>query len=192
MRRRRRRLVRCEEVGVGSHVAPAHTFAVWGGNGTDRRAPAQGSDITRPPRPAGPGPPRRPGDRRSHGRDDPAHPKVRAVNNDRRRRLLALADRLGTPGFVYFLDDARARIAAVRQAFGGAFAITYAIKANPAPALLRGLRGAVDGLDVSSGGELARALAAGYPAAAIHFTGPGKRPAELAAAVAAGVGAVVL
>jgi diaminopimelate decarboxylase len=117
---------------------------------------------------------------------------VRGVNDDRRRRLLALADRLGTPCFVYFLDEARARIAAVRQAFGGAFAITYAIKANPAPALLRGLRDAVDGMDVSSGGELARALAAGCPAAAIHFTGPGKRTAELAAAVAAGVGAVVL
>ncbi|MFN9755651.1 MAG: type III PLP-dependent enzyme, partial [Planctomycetota bacterium] len=50
----------------------------------------------------------------------------------------------------------------------------------------------VDGIDVRSGGELTRALAAGYPAAAIHFTGPGKRAGELAAAVAAGIGAVVL
>ncbi|MFN9947291.1 MAG: type III PLP-dependent enzyme, partial [Planctomycetota bacterium] len=88
------------------------------------------------------------------------------MNDDRRRRLLALADRLGTPCFVYFLDEVLARIAAVRQAFGGAFAITYAIKANPAPALLRRLRGAVDGIDVSSGGELTRARAAGDPAAA--------------------------
>lgn len=114
------------------------------------------------------------------------------MNAARRQRLLALADRLGTPCFVYFLDEALARIAAVRAAFGGAFALTYAVKANPAPALLRGLRSAVDGLDVSSGGELAQALAAGYPAAAIHFTGPGKREPELAAAVAAGVGAIVL
>ena len=114
------------------------------------------------------------------------------MNDARRQRLLALADRLGTPCFVYFLDEVRARVAAVRAAFGGAFALTYAIKANPAPALLRGLRGVVDGLDVSSGGELARALAAGFPAAAIHFTGPGKREAELAAAVTAGVGAIVL
>jgi diaminopimelate decarboxylase len=47
-------------------------------------------------------------------------------------------------------------------------------------------------LDVSSGGELAVALAAGFPAERILMHGNNKSPAELAAAVGAGVGRIVV
>jgi diaminopimelate decarboxylase len=114
------------------------------------------------------------------------------VNDARRTRLLALAERLGTPAFVYFPDAMRARVAALRRAFGGAFAVAYAVKANPAAGVLAALRGVADALDVSSAGEIDRALAAGWPAASLGFTGPGKRPAELEHALDVGVGEIVL
>jgi diaminopimelate decarboxylase len=61
----------------------------------------------------------------------------------------------------------------------------YAIKANPHPDLLVAVAPLVDGLDVASGGELARALAV-KPATAISFAGPGKRDPELEAAIVSG------
>jgi diaminopimelate decarboxylase len=52
--------------------------------------------------------------------------------------------------------------------------------------VLAALRGEVDGLDVASGGELERALAAGFPGEALSFAGPGKTAPELELAVARG------
>jgi diaminopimelate decarboxylase len=114
---------------------------------------------------------------------------------DRERTRAALADaarEFGTPAFVYFLDHIRARIAAVRAAFGGRFTLRYAMKSNPNAALLARLRDLVDGLDVSSGGEVTRGIAAGWPAARIGFTGPGKTRRELVTAMAAGIGEIVV
>jgi diaminopimelate decarboxylase len=62
----------------------------------------------------------------------------------------------------------------------------YAVKANPYPPLLRFICKHVDGLDIASAGELALAVDAGADATAISFAGPGKRDAELAAAIEAG------
>lgn len=114
------------------------------------------------------------------------------MNEDRRLRLKALADALPTPSYVYFIDEARANARRLREAFDGAFEISYAVKANPAHAVLVGLDGHVETLDISSGGELARALRAGWDAARLSFTGPGKRDAELQAAVDARIGEVVI
>ena len=106
--------------------------------------------------------------------------------------LLDLAQRFGSPCFVYFLDDVRARIDALHEAFGGRFAVSYAVKSNPNPALVAWMKDHVPALDVSSGGELRRALAAGWSGDRISFTGPGKRPWELVDTVSAGVGKLVL
>jgi len=107
--------------------------------------------------------------------------------------LLRVAREHGTPCFVYFPDAIRERLAELRAAFGGRFGIRYALKANPHPALLARLReDGLDSLDVSSAGELARALHAGYPPERIGFTGPAKRDAELALALERGVGEIVL
>ncbi|MEI5687316.1 pyridoxal-dependent decarboxylase, exosortase A system-associated [Sphingomonas kyungheensis] len=86
-----------------------------------------------------------------------------------------------TPVFVYDAGIVAARIRRFRAAFP-MVDLHYAIKANPLPALLDTVAPWVDGLDVASGGELERALAV-KPGGAISFAGPGKRDAELAAAL---------
>jgi diaminopimelate decarboxylase len=90
----------------------------------------------------------------------------------------------GTPAFVYDAAIVAARIARFRAAFPHVD-LHYAIKANPLPALLAEVAPLVDGLDVASGGELARAVSV-KPAASISFAGPGKRDAELADAIVTG------
>ncbi|MFE5581013.1 type III PLP-dependent enzyme [Kitasatospora sp. NPDC056531] len=94
------------------------------------------------------------------------------------------ADRL--PAYVYDLAALRAHAAAVRAALPERVELYYAAKANPEAPLLTALRDAVDGYEVSSGGELAHVRAA-VPDAPLAFGGPGKTPAEIAAAVDAGV-----
>lgn len=98
----------------------------------------------------------------------------------------------GTPSYVYFTSPIEARIAALRAAFGGRFALSYAAKSNPNPALLAWLADRVELLDVSSIGELRLGLHAGWAASRASFTGPGKREFELREAIAGGVGELVL
>ncbi|MCX8071359.1 MAG: type III PLP-dependent enzyme [Candidatus Binatia bacterium] len=106
--------------------------------------------------------------------------------------LQSVAQRFGTPCYVYFLDSIRERVALLKTAFEGLFSISYAVKSNPNLGLLRRIGGMVEYLDVSSAGEIARALRAGWPAAMLTFTGPGKTESELAFAVEVGVGEIVL
>jgi diaminopimelate decarboxylase len=94
------------------------------------------------------------------------------------------AEQAGAPCFVYDPAVVAARIARFREAFPSVD-LHFAIKANPFPPLLAAITPLVDGLDVASAGELRRALDV-KPAAAISFAGPGKRDAELAAAIEAG------
>ncbi len=107
-------------------------------------------------------------------------------------QLQAIAERYGTPCYAYFADAIATRAWSLRDAFGGRFSLRYAVKANPNPALLSFLYKHVDALDISSKGELDLALAAGWPATRLSFTGPGKRGAELEAALDAGVGEIVI
>jgi len=97
----------------------------------------------------------------------------------------ALVAAHGSPLFVYDAALVAAQVARFRAALPAGVDLHYAIKANPLPALLTRVAPLVDGLDVASAGELARALAV-KPGAAISFAGPGKRDDELAAAIAAG------
>lgn len=89
-----------------------------------------------------------------------------------------------TPLFVYDVGAVAIRIARFRAAMP-AIDLHYAIKANPHADLLAAIAPLVDGLDVASSGELAKALAV-KPARAISFAGPGKRDDELTAAIRAG------
>lgn len=97
-----------------------------------------------------------------------------------------------TPCFVYFMDLARSRVSALREAFEGLFDVSFAMKCNQHPEILRRMQGWVQALDVSSSGELEAAIALGWPADAISFTGPAKQERDLRAALALGVGEVVL
>jgi diaminopimelate decarboxylase len=78
-------------------------------------------------------------------------------------------------------------VALLRRVLPDAIELHYAIKANPMPAVVQHLMGLVDGLDIASLGELRVALDTGIDPARISFAGPGKRPLELAAAIAAGI-----
>jgi diaminopimelate decarboxylase len=98
-------------------------------------------------------------------------------------RVLAAAPE--TPCFVYDFDVVRDKVAALRAALPAGVGIHYAMKANPLPAFVAAMVPLVDGIDIASGGELPVALEAG--AGHISFAGPGKRDAELAAAIAAGI-----
>lgn len=91
-----------------------------------------------------------------------------------------------TPCFVYDLAIVCDKVAALRAALPEGVGIHYAIKANPHPEVVAALATMVDGLDIASGGELAtvRAIA---PDMHVSFAGPGKRGAEIEAAVAARV-----
>ena len=92
-----------------------------------------------------------------------------------------------TPLFVYSRALIAARVARLRAAMPKRLAIHYAVKANPYPALLDFMKRQVDGFDIASAGELAIVAAAGIAADRVSFAGPGKRDAELEAAIAAGV-----
>ena len=108
-------------------------------------------------------------------------------------RLTEIAERAGTPAYVYNLAVIRQRYAALDGALTGVpHRICFAIKANANLGVLRALARLGAGADIVSGGELARALAAGFPPDRVVFSGVGKSDAELTAAVEAGVGHVHL
>lgn len=99
-----------------------------------------------------------------------------------------LVDRAGgTPLFVYSAALVAAKVAALRAAMPDRLSLHYAVKANPYIPILKLFDTLVDGFDIASGGELAMVREAGIEAAAVSFAGPGKRDAEIAAAIAAGV-----
>ncbi|GIG89388.1 diaminopimelate decarboxylase [Plantactinospora endophytica] len=102
-----------------------------------------------------------------------------------------LAAEFGTPVYVLDEDDLRSRCRDFRAAFPDED-IYYAGKAFTCRAVVRIIAEEGLFLDVCSGGELAVALAAGMPAERIGFHGNNKSPAELARAVDAGVGRIVV
>ena len=105
--------------------------------------------------------------------------------------LTAIADGVGTPVYVYNADVIRRQFHALDQALAPVpHRIAYAVKANANLAVLRVLRDLGAGADIVSGGELARALAAGFDPGQVVFSGVGKTDPELTAAVQAGIGHV--
>jgi len=101
----------------------------------------------------------------------------------------------GTPVLVLDEADLRSRCAEWRDAFAdwpSGADIAYAGKAFMAKAVVRIVAEEGLGLDVCTGGELAVALAAGFPTDRIWFHGNNKSVAELTRAVESGVRTVVL
>lgn len=93
----------------------------------------------------------------------------------------------GTPLFVYSRALLNQRMADLRGAMPGRLAINYAVKANPFLRVVEHMAGLADGFDIASAGELALVQQAGIDPARVSFAGPGKRDAELEAAITAGV-----
>ncbi len=103
-----------------------------------------------------------------------------------------LAETYGTPLFVVDEADFRSRCAEHAAAFGDPERVHYAAKAFLCSEIARWVAEQGLSLDVCTGTELAVALHAGFPAHRIAMHGNNKSSNELAAAVAAGLGAVVL
>ena len=103
-----------------------------------------------------------------------------------------LAAEFGTPLFVIDEDDFRSRCREMAEAFGGADRVHYASKAFLCTEVARWVAEEGLSLDVASGGELAIALRAGFPAERITVHGNNKSADELRMSVRHGVGHVVL
>jgi diaminopimelate decarboxylase len=102
--------------------------------------------------------------------------------------LESIARAVGTPTYVYSSASIRAQYEALKQALDGArYRIHYSVKASSNVALLALLRELGSGVDIVSGGELFRALHAGFTGADIVFSGVGKTTPELVEALNAGV-----
>ena len=104
--------------------------------------------------------------------------------------LVALAERYGTPLFVYDELHLRRRCREASDAFGGG--VSYAAKAFLCLAMAKLVESEGLGMDVATGGELAMALQAGFPPSRLVFHGNNKSAGELAMAIEAGVGRVVV
>jgi diaminopimelate decarboxylase len=103
--------------------------------------------------------------------------------------LPRLAERHGTPLYVYSAAAIRVRLETFENAFLGVpHTICYSVKANSNVNLLRLLAREGCGFDVVSGGELERALAAERRAAKkVVFSGVGKTREEMTAGLRAGI-----
>lgn len=102
--------------------------------------------------------------------------------------LQVIADRVGTPAYVYSASVIRDRYTALARAFDGMpVRLHFAVKANSNLAVLNLLRELGAGVDIVSGGELQRALRAGFKGTDVVFSGVGKTADELAAALGAGI-----
>jgi len=102
--------------------------------------------------------------------------------------LETIAAEVGTPFYCYSTATLERHYRVFTEAFAGTDALVcYAMKANSNQAVIKTLAALGAGMDVVSGGELKRALAAGVPGERIMFSGVGKTEAEHAAALEAGV-----
>lgn len=95
-----------------------------------------------------------------------------------------------TPVYLFYGKIIERQVAAIRKCLGPRVHLHYAVKANPAPDILRTMHRLDLGADVASGGELSAVIDAGFHPASIEFSGPGKTDDELSLAVATGIGAI--
>jgi diaminopimelate decarboxylase len=99
-----------------------------------------------------------------------------------------ISSKVGTPFYCYSSATLVRHFRVFKQAFAGTDTLVcYAMKANSNQAVLRTLSKEGAGMDIVSGGELRRAIAAGVPGERIVFSGVGKTEAEMAAALDANI-----
>lgn len=102
--------------------------------------------------------------------------------------LTRLTDQIGsTPFFAYDRALLTERMKLLRSTLPRRIKLSYAIKANPMPAVVQHLATLVDGFDVASVSEMRTALDTHMRPSNVSFAGPGKSEASIAQAVAAGV-----
>ena len=99
-----------------------------------------------------------------------------------------IADRVGTPAYIYSAQAIRAQYRRLTTALSGIpHRVHYSVKANSSLGILALLRELGAGVDIVSGGELHRSILAGFSGRDVVFSGVGKQEPEIRQAVAAGV-----
>ena len=106
--------------------------------------------------------------------------------------IRALAEKYGTPAFVYDKSVIDQKLGALRGALPTRFAISYSVKANPNLSIIRHLLSSGCGLEVASAGEFQLAMQAGCNPQDVLFAGPGKSHAELEFVLSNGIGEIHL
>ncbi len=102
--------------------------------------------------------------------------------------LRRIADAVGTPVYVYSHATLSHHYTVFDRAFAGIpHIICYSMKANPNGSIIRTFTNLGSGVDIVSGGELSRALAAGAPPSKIVYSGVGKMEWEIADALRHGI-----
>jgi diaminopimelate decarboxylase len=101
-----------------------------------------------------------------------------------------LAERYGTPLYVYDAGVVDRKWQLLRETLTEEFTIAYSVKANPNPALVAHFLGKGAHLEIASAGEFHTALQAGCPPSRILFAGPGKTDAELELVLKEGIGEI--
>lgn len=102
--------------------------------------------------------------------------------------LSRLTARVGsTPFFAYDRALLDTRVELLRAALPPRVELSFAMKANPMPAVVHHLARKVDRIDVASSLEMRSALDSGIRPERVSFAGPGKTAAEIRQAVAAGI-----
>ncbi len=102
-------------------------------------------------------------------------------------RLDRLAEEIGTPFYCYSTATLERHYKVFAAALPTGSLVAYAAKANDNLAVLKTMGRLGAGCDVVSGGELAKALAAGIPANKIVFSGVGKTREEMRSGLEAGI-----
>ncbi len=108
---------------------------------------------------------------------------------------IALAKEYRTPLYVFDETEIRNRCREFKTEFGRLYpgtVVSYSPKAFTARAMFKLVAEEGMDLDVVSGGELAFALASGFPAKRIHFAGNNKSREELELALREGIGHIVV
>lgn len=117
------------------------------------------------------------------------HPQPASALHCGKVSIEALAQRHGTPLYVYSADQIVERLGFFQQAFASReHLVCYAVKANSSLAILKLLADHGAGFDIVSGGELERVLAAAPEAVGrVVFSGAGKTEAEIDRALRLGI-----
>jgi diaminopimelate decarboxylase len=102
----------------------------------------------------------------------------------------ALAEKYGTPAFVYDRKVIDTKLDALRGTLPAIFEISYSVKANPNLAVVKHFLTRGCGLEIASAGEFHLGLQAGCKPQRMLFAGPGKTEAELQLAVSHGIGEI--
>lgn len=103
-----------------------------------------------------------------------------------------IVSEFGTPLFLYDASIMARKWNLLRSTFPPEFDISYSVKANPNPAIIRFFLSKGCGLEIASAGEFHLASYAGCPPEKILFAGPGKTEAELELLLTQGIGEIHL